>query len=561
MIACPGCGAGMHFDIASQKLICDYCGTTVLPEEMEAGKESKGALSTDDIIRMADDEAFGKQEDEDSEEKYYEATEFSCPQCGGTLVSDHDTAVTFCSYCGGSVVLEKRTTRLAKPDIIIPFKKTREECVKKYKEQIKMSLFAPKSMTDNSTIDRIRGIYMPYWIYDINEQGYYIINGIKSYRRGDYMMTDHVAFSCHADVKYTSVAFDASAAFSDRFSQAIGPFGLQDGVEFTEGCISGFYADAGDVQAEVYRNDAQEEIKNQVHEKMKNSVFYKGYSILNDTARLEVKTSDNKERLAYFPVWFLANRFKDKVSYAVINGQNGNVVADIPIDFKKYIFGSLILSLPIILFLNLFVYIKPGTLMFLALIFSLVSYYLADKQLDSEYARMLGLDDKGLQIRRYGNVQNPKAFATTSEASKVLGAIIRGLTLFLFVIALGALAVVSIFRYESAEICAFCIAVGYCCFTPLKNFMKYKVGAGTKTGSERIKRSFGEKLGVLIKPILAIVIIVVVRIINPIMDIWYYSASIASMILALISYADLVKLHNKLSMSVPPQFGKRGGDM
>ena len=48
-----------------------------------------------------------------------------------------------------------------------------------------------------------------------------------------------------------------------------------------------------------------------------------------------------------FPVWFLSYRKKDRVAYATVNGQTGLVVADIPIDPKRYLLGSLLLAIPI----------------------------------------------------------------------------------------------------------------------------------------------------------------------------------------------------------------------
>ena len=32
MIACPGCGAGLRFDIPSQKMKCEYCGEFLDPD-------------------------------------------------------------------------------------------------------------------------------------------------------------------------------------------------------------------------------------------------------------------------------------------------------------------------------------------------------------------------------------------------------------------------------------------------------------------------------------------------------------------------------------------------
>ena len=61
MYQCPNCGAGLRFDIPSQQLFCDHCGSTLDPYEAEKEKDAE-------------------------EREEYDVTIFTCPQCGG--VSD-----------------------------------------------------------------------------------------------------------------------------------------------------------------------------------------------------------------------------------------------------------------------------------------------------------------------------------------------------------------------------------------------------------------------------------------------------------------------------------------
>jgi predicted RNA-binding Zn-ribbon protein involved in translation (DUF1610 family) len=76
MYECPNCAGNLKFNIARQQLHCEYCDTQVDPysfhKEKDAGEEPPGE---------------------------YEATVFTCPQCGGEIVSEDTTAATFCSFC------------------------------------------------------------------------------------------------------------------------------------------------------------------------------------------------------------------------------------------------------------------------------------------------------------------------------------------------------------------------------------------------------------------------------------------------------------------------------
>ena len=99
MYRCPNCSAQMRFDIASQELHCDYCGTST-------------------PISDHPDEKVAR------EEKAFDVTIFSCPQCGAEIMSTENAATGFCSYCGASVLLEGRMGKGKAPKVIIPFQKT-----------------------------------------------------------------------------------------------------------------------------------------------------------------------------------------------------------------------------------------------------------------------------------------------------------------------------------------------------------------------------------------------------------------------------------------------------
>ena len=118
MYKCPNCSGEMYFSPEKQKLVCKFCGSMFKADEFE---QHTG-------VHAEEFEENAVSEQQEEEEKYYQATVFTCPQCGGELISTEETAATFCSFCGSSVLLESRVSRERKPDKIIPFRKSKEEC-------------------------------------------------------------------------------------------------------------------------------------------------------------------------------------------------------------------------------------------------------------------------------------------------------------------------------------------------------------------------------------------------------------------------------------------------
>ena len=115
MYNCPNCSGNLSFDIASQKLMCDYCKTQLDPYEYEKTQDAE------------ENDVFGVQV-------------FTCPQCGGEIMTTNVTAAGFCTYCGASTILDSRMKQEKRPAHIIPFSRTKEDCQKAYASHVKRAL-------------------------------------------------------------------------------------------------------------------------------------------------------------------------------------------------------------------------------------------------------------------------------------------------------------------------------------------------------------------------------------------------------------------------------------
>ena len=213
MLSCPNCGGNLKFDIPSQQLSCEHCHTLFDPYDFD-GKTSDAEES--------------KTFDGD-----YEVTIFTCPQCGGEILSTDNAAAGFCSFCGASTILYSRISHEKRPNYIIPFQKTKEQCKEAYARRMKHSIFAPKELRDPSYIDSFRGIYMPYWAFYISQKGSLSLDGKKTSRRGDYIITDHYALTGDLDAYYKGLSYDASSSFDDNISEELAPYNLKGMKAFT----------------------------------------------------------------------------------------------------------------------------------------------------------------------------------------------------------------------------------------------------------------------------------------------------------------------------------------
>ena len=309
MIHCPGCGGGLRFDIASQHMLCDYCGGHYDPASTASmNKEAKGTQT-------------------------FESYVFLCPSCGGELLTtDQNDAVGFCPFCGGVSMLFDRIHQQWEPEHIIPFQITKEQCKELYAKEARKSIFTARQYRDPQLIEGFRGFYMPYWNYQAIQQGTYHMQGVH---KGVFSKKSY-SISGKTDLKLDGYGHDASRSFADRLSENIAPFDPAGHRPFAPGYLSGFYADIGDVDAHTYDAEGEECIRENTAELMAKEqsvtnppgVFGK---IKADPKSAKIPTKIVSAQRTLYPVWFMSYRNKDKITYAAVNGQTGKVSADLPV--------------------------------------------------------------------------------------------------------------------------------------------------------------------------------------------------------------------------------------
>ncbi len=391
MIVCPSCGANLKFDPKSQKMLCEFCGSSFDPKEF-------------DVKEDAQEQVIQEEKPATPEFDTYDVTIFTCPQCGGELMSvDENTAAAFCSFCGASTILNARLAKGKKPEYIIPFSKTKEDCKKAYLNVVKRAIFLPKEYRSEDCIDGFRGIYMPYWSYNVKQKGPVRLNGETSHRRGDYIITDHYALTGNIDAEYDGLSYDASSAFDDYISEALAPYDIKQRVPFEPQYMSGYYADLGDVDAKVYKWQAESfafgssirKIKSETAEFRKYTVTTQETMIAGGAGTRAVPTAADKGHSAMYPVWFMSYRNGDRVAYAAVNGQTGKVVADLPIDVKKYLISSGIIAVIIFAILNLFLVMTPTVALTIASVLTLLVFIINASQRSEIRKAVLGEGDRG----------------------------------------------------------------------------------------------------------------------------------------------------------------------
>lgn len=534
MISCPNCGGNLKFDIQAQSLACEHCHGQFDP--------------------YAFDSKTSDAEEEKSYESDYEVTIFTCPQCGGEILSTDNAAAGFCSFCGASTILYSRISHEKRPNFIIPFKKTKEDCKQAYSSMMRRAIFAPKELKDPKYIDSFRGIYMPYWAFYMSQKGNFQIPGKKEYRRGDYVYTDHYSLTGNVDSYYKGLSYDASSSFSDSISEQLAPYDVKGMKAFTPAFLSGFYADTADVDASVYQMDAEGVVSDHTYQEVHRVPAFRSYQISDTTTTYATGAFDiNVESIdsAMFPVWFMSYRKNDRVAYVTVNGQTGKVVADLPVDPKKYVIGSLLLSIPIFILLTMFLTLLPTTLLAVSSVLAIISAILYSSELSNIAKKDSNTGDRGIHFRSQ-KAQSSQTNGAVIDTDAKRNPLIMGLSIALWVECAAAvgckvLSVLGLFNMKFSVV-TWGLITAIMAITLI-------VGSGNTAFSPSKKSARG-----YLWTGLAVILSSAIAILHPVSDLFYYGSILLTLLAVGFSFVDIIKHYNILSTRRLPQFDKQGGD-
>lgn len=334
---CPCCDGTIEFDSTLQKMKCPYCDTELEVDALKAYGEDLENETDDDIKWEARHEKGWQQGEKEGIRIYV------CKSCGGEIIGDDTLASTSCPFCGNNVVFMGQLSNDLRPDCIIPFKLDKESAKAAYRKHISGKTLLPKFFADENHIDEIKGIYVPFWLFDADANGNARFKGTRVSTWSDskyrYTKTDYFSLVRCGNMSFKGVPVDGSSKMPDTLMESIEPYRLDEAVDFGTAYLAGYIADRYDVGKDDTIGRANERIKKSIEMALASSAS--GYLGVT-TESSSVKINNGKTRYALCPVWILNTTWKDKKYTFAMNGQTGKMVGDLPLDkaaYRKWLFG------------------------------------------------------------------------------------------------------------------------------------------------------------------------------------------------------------------------------
>ena len=353
VLKCPGCGSPLPYDASIGKWKCEACGSvydaiqvmkmtqdsdkdTDTQKQRQNGTPTPPPNITNDVPGMPPE--YTNQSDYQPQP---DLDLYRCKNCGAEMVADETTAATFCVYCGSTSILKSRLEGEFRPSRVVPFVKTKEDAVNAFKNLMHTENFVPNDFTKESNIEKITGVYIPFWLYSGTAQGHIRgkLHKVTTWRSGNYRYTKTDIYDVEraGSVAFTGIPADGAKKFDDDTMDSIEPFDLSKLVPFNYAYLSNFLAEKYDVTAE--------EDQERAAGRMRNTIYSHLHATINGALIGEQQhVQENISNVEYvmLPVYMLNTFWQGKPYIFAMNGQTGKLVGDVPIDKGKWFTAFLI---------------------------------------------------------------------------------------------------------------------------------------------------------------------------------------------------------------------------
>ncbi len=325
---CPNCAGAVIFDSASSQFKCESCDSVFTQEQLDAS-----VLKKESQYQSGQDYNWS---DNSEKEELSDVSTYICEFCGAQIVTEPTTAASECPYCNNPIIVTDKISGGIKPDFIIPFKIQKEEAVEALKKFYKGKILLPKFFKDENKIREIKGVYVPFWLYDCNICADMIYDATKIRRWSDskanYTETSYYRVMRSGDMSFKKIPVDGLLKMDDSYMDSIEPFDYSEMIPFKPAYLSGFLADRYDVDVEQSKPRAAERIETTATDVIKSTV--NGYSTVTLNNK-NVGIVSGSVKYALLPVWLLNTKYNDKTYTFAINGQTGKLTGSLPVDKKK----------------------------------------------------------------------------------------------------------------------------------------------------------------------------------------------------------------------------------
>ena len=326
---CAACGAQAEWNPGKQALVCGFCGT-VTPFSIDPSGEVH-ELDLAAALRDIPDEDRGWMA---------EKRTVQCQSCQAVSVFDPERVGQNCDFCGSPALVPYEEIKAPiRPESLLPFKVSDSQIREQIRRWYSSKWLAPNAFRRRALVDRLHGVYIPYWTFDAHvvcpwraEAGHYYYT-TESYRdnqgRQQTRQVRHVRWEPAAgEIRhfFDDEPVPGTQGVSESLLKEIEPFPTAELVPYSTAYVSGFVVEHYRVVLLEAAEASQTQMKGKLYDMC-------AQQVPGDTHRnLEIHPTFSGRTFKHVlgPVWLLTYNYGNKPWQVVVNGYTGRMAGQYP---------------------------------------------------------------------------------------------------------------------------------------------------------------------------------------------------------------------------------------
>ncbi|MDO8998925.1 MAG: hypothetical protein Q7W45_04095 [Bacteroidota bacterium] len=337
-IKCKNCGANLKFAAGTQHLNCTYCNADneIVVEKTELIENDYNAF-LDSTISTSEKQTIST---------------LKCDCCGSSTTLPENVTSSSCPYCDTPLIIKNGSTcNLVKPKYLLPFKIERKKAKEEFVKWVGGLWFAPNKLKDyaNNSLEKLKGIYMPYWTYDTNTYSSYSgMRGVYYYVTETYRdsqgktqtrqvrHTNWYPASGSVNNSFDDILVCASNSLPKKLVQDLEPWDLPELVSYNDQFLAGFVTESYQTELKPGFEEAKERMLPIIQSSVRSDIGGDTQQITS----ISTEYNDISFKHILLPLWISAYKFNEKVYRFTINARTGEVQGERPYSGWKIFFFS-----------------------------------------------------------------------------------------------------------------------------------------------------------------------------------------------------------------------------
>ena len=326
---CAACGAQATWNPGRQLLVCEFCGTSA-PFSVAAD----GTIVEHDLAKAL-------RETPDADRGWLTAKRtVKCQSCQAVAVFDPGRVGQNCDFCGSPKLVDYEEIKAPiRPQSLLPFKVTQTQVREQIRRWYASKWLAPNALKRMALVDRIRGVYIPYWTFDAHvicpwqaEAGHYYYT-TETYRdnqgRRQTRQVRHVRWEPAAgEVRhfFDDEPVPGTHGIAHALLVQVQPFPTAELVPYETAFLSGFVVEHYQLVLGEASQQSEESMNRQLY-------AMSAAEVPGDTHRnLTIQPSFSARTFKHIlvPVWLLSYTYGNRAWQVVVNGYTGKMAGEYP---------------------------------------------------------------------------------------------------------------------------------------------------------------------------------------------------------------------------------------